>query len=202
MATSVYLKGLSYEIDFGNVDENWQILALTGATAGCWIFQRHLWFLVEKNIFFPVNAKMTPIAFVVRLFLYLYSRQAFLTEVVLFYKQPIRGSVGFVWANRSKALTNIRARENCNSLSDCYLHISKYHLAHRRPNTRLYGVCRTYANFFCLTLIWRRFRIIRCKRQAALHSALFNYTPLVIRGTSKNKQLTIIKPTQTGINRN
>jgi hypothetical protein len=27
------------------------------------------------------------------------------------------------------------------------------------------------------------------------------YTPLVIRGTSKNKQLTIIKPTQTGINR-
>jgi hypothetical protein len=38
------------------------------------------------------------------------------------------------------------------------------------------------------------------KMQAALHSALFNYTPLVIRGTSKNKQLTIIKPTQTGIN--
>ena len=28
------------------------------------------------------------------------------------------------------------------------------------------------------------------------------YTPLVIRRTSKNKQLTIIKPTQTGINRN
>ncbi len=40
------------------------------------------------------------------------------------------------------------------------------------------------------------------KMQAALHSALFNYTPLVIRGTDKNKQLTIIKPTKTAINRN
>ncbi len=41
---------------------------------------------------------MTPIAYVsvVWLFLYLYSRQAFLTEVVSFYKQPIRRSVGFV----------------------------------------------------------------------------------------------------------
>jgi hypothetical protein len=74
-------------------------------------------------------------------------------------------------------------RETCNSLSDCYLHISKYHLAHRRPSTRFYGACRTYANFFYLIPIFRRFRIIRCKRQAALHSALFNYTPLVIRGT-------------------
>ena len=36
---------------------------------------------------------MTPIAYVFRLFLYLYSRQAFLTEVVLFYKQTIRGSI-------------------------------------------------------------------------------------------------------------
>jgi hypothetical protein len=35
--------------------------------------------------------------------------------------------------------------------------------------------------------------MIRCKRQAAFHSALFNYTPLVIRRTDKNKQLTIIK---------
>jgi hypothetical protein len=31
---------------------------------------------------------------------------------------------------------------------------------------------------------------------------LMNYTPLVIGGTAKNKQLIIIKPTQTGINRN
>jgi hypothetical protein len=35
--------------------------------------------------------------------------------------------------------------------------------------------------------------------QAALNSALFNYTPLVIGGT--DKELTIIKPTQSGINR-
>ncbi len=63
-------------------------------------------------------------------------------------------------------------------------------------------VCRTYANFLCMVPILRRFRIVRCNRQAALHWALVNYTPLVIRGTSKNKQLTIIKPTQTGINRN
>ncbi len=41
------LKGLSYEIDFENVDENWQILAVTRAAAGFWIFQRHIWFLVE-----------------------------------------------------------------------------------------------------------------------------------------------------------
>ncbi len=37
---------------------------------------------------------------------------------------------------------------------------------------------------------------------SCFHSALFNNTPLVIWGTDKNKQLTIIKPTQTGINRN
>jgi hypothetical protein len=48
----------------------------------------------------------------------------------------------------------------------------------------------------------RRFGIIRCNRQAALHSALCNYTPLVIRGIDKNKQLTIAKPMLTGINRN
>ncbi len=30
----LYLKGLSYEIDFENVDENWQISALMRATAG------------------------------------------------------------------------------------------------------------------------------------------------------------------------
>jgi hypothetical protein len=47
-----------------------------------------------------------------------------------------------------------------------------------------------------------RFRIVRCNRQAALHSAIFNYTRLVIGGADKNKQLTNIKPTQTGINRN
>jgi hypothetical protein len=43
---------------------------------------------------------------------------------------------------------------------------------------------------------------MRRNQQAALNSALFNYTPLVIGGTDKNKQLNIVKPTQTGINRN
>jgi hypothetical protein len=57
---------------------------------------------------------------------------------------------------------------------------------------------------FYLIPILRRFKIIKCIWQAAVHvySALFNYTPLVIEGTDKNKQLTIFKPTQTGINRN
>ncbi len=41
------LKVLSHEIDFDNVDENWQMLALIRAAAGFWIFWRHLWFLVE-----------------------------------------------------------------------------------------------------------------------------------------------------------
>ncbi len=45
--TTGVLKGLSYEIDFKNVDENWQILALIRAAAGSWIFRRYLWFLVE-----------------------------------------------------------------------------------------------------------------------------------------------------------
>jgi hypothetical protein len=57
--------------------------------------------------------------------------------------------------------------------------------------------------FFLIPIlpILRRLRIRRCKRQAALHSALFNYTPLLIVGTDKNKQLTIINPTITAINK-
>jgi hypothetical protein len=55
---------------------------------------------------------------------------------------------------------------------------------------------------FLLDPILRRFRILRCNRQAALHSAMYIYTPLGIGGADKNKQLTNIKPTQTGINRN
>jgi hypothetical protein len=61
---------------------------------------------------------------------------------------------------------------------------------------------QTLRQLFLLIPILRRFGIIRWNRQAALHSALFNYAPLVIGGTDKNKQLAIIKPTQTGINRN
>ena len=102
----------------------------------------------------------------------------------------------------SERRENCNSLGNCNSLSDCYLHISKYHLAYRAHSTSFHGVCRNYADFLCMIPIWRRFGIIRCNQQAALHSALFNYTPLVIRGTDKNKQLTIAKPMQTGINRN
>ncbi len=59
---STFLKGLSHETDFNNVDENGQILALTRAAAGFKIFRRLL-LVVEINISFPVNAKMTPIAY-------------------------------------------------------------------------------------------------------------------------------------------
>ncbi len=63
-----------------------------------------------------------------------------------------------------------------------------------------YFLCKFWQLF---SLVFAAFIIpVRCNRQAALLSALFNYTPLVIGGTDKNKQLTIIKPAQTGINRN
>jgi hypothetical protein len=42
---------------------------------------------------------------------------------------------------------------------------------------------------YLLDPILCQFRIIRCNPQAALHSAMFNYNPLVIRGADKNKQL-------------
>jgi hypothetical protein len=56
-----WLKGLSHETDFDNVDENLQMLALISAAAGFLIFQR--------DIFFPVNAKIMPIAAVIQLIL-------------------------------------------------------------------------------------------------------------------------------------
>ncbi len=60
------------------------------------------------------------------------------------------------------------------------------------------------ANFLNLILILRQFRITRCMQPTSSFtpSALFNYTPLVIGGDWQNTQLTFIKPTQTGINRN
>ncbi len=39
---TLWLKGLSHEIDFENFDENLQILALIRAVAGFRIFRRHL----------------------------------------------------------------------------------------------------------------------------------------------------------------
>ncbi len=78
-------KGLSYETYIENVDENWQILALKRAPAGFRFFWKHLWFLVEINIFFPVNAKITLTAYVIRLSLQQDSRQAFRTNAMMFY---------------------------------------------------------------------------------------------------------------------
>jgi hypothetical protein len=70
------------------------------------------------------------------------------------------------------------------------------------PTASLIQIMQNLRQLFLLDTILRQFRIMqRSKRQAALHSALFNYTPLVIGGTDKNKQLTNFKPTQTGINR-
>ncbi len=66
-------------------------------------------------------------------------------------------------------------RENCNSLSECYLHISKYHLEHRRHSTSFHGVCRNYADFQCMVPILHWFRLVGCNWHAALYSAQFNY---------------------------
>ncbi len=54
-----------------------------------------------------------PIADVIRLILYLDSRQAFLTKVVSFYEQPIRGSVCLckpiqTGINRNKSLEPLK----------------------------------------------------------------------------------------------
>ncbi len=90
------LKWLSYEIDFNKVVENWQTLALIRAAAGFWIFRRHLWFLIEIKHLLSGKCQNHAITYVIRLILYLYSRQAFLTNAVSFYEQPIGGSVCFV----------------------------------------------------------------------------------------------------------
>ncbi len=118
------------------------------------------------NIFFPVNAKITPTAYVFWLILYLGSRQAFCSNAVSFYEQPVRGNICVSQEEQSS-----EHRENCSSLSDCYLHISKYHLAHRKPSTSFHRVecAETTPIFFAWYQYFRRFGIIRCNRQAALH---------------------------------
>jgi hypothetical protein len=118
---------------------------------------------------------MTPIAYVVRLFLYLNSRQAF--HHVGFFKGKLRSQTFF----------EVPPHCFCTSVNTTWLTAS---------------LMQNLRQLFLLDPILRRFRIVRCNRQAALHSAMNNYTPLVIGGADKNKQLTIVKPTQTGINRN
>jgi hypothetical protein len=130
---------------------------------------------LKENISFLVNAEITPIAHVLRLTLHLTSRQAF--HHVGFFKGKLRSQTFFEVP------------------PDCYC---------TSVNTtwRTASLMQKLRQLFLLDPILRRFRIVRCNRQAALHSAKNNYTPLVIGGTDKNKQLTIVKPTQTGINRN
>jgi hypothetical protein len=154
------------------------------ATSGFWIFWRHLWILIEIKHLFPVNAKITPIAYVVRLI--------FVTELPASLLNMNISDVGlFKGKFRSQTFSEVPTDCYCTSANTTWRTASLIQ-DHAEPMT----------TFFYLMPLLRRFRIKRCKRQAALHSALFNYTPLVIGGTDKNKQLTNFKPTETGINRN
>ncbi len=118
---------------------------------------------------------MTLIAHVLRLSLFLNCRQA--VHHVGFFKGKLR----------SQTLFEVPPDCYCTSVN------TTWHTANIMQNLR---------QLFLLDPILSRFRIVRCYRQAALHSAMNNYTLLVIGGAGKNKQLTIVKPTQTGINRN
>jgi hypothetical protein len=59
-----YLKGLSHEIDFKKVGENLQVLALFGPQLVFEFFRG-----TSDFSFFPENAKITPIAYVLGLIL-------------------------------------------------------------------------------------------------------------------------------------
>ncbi len=52
------LKGLSYEIDFENIDKNWQIVPLIRAAAGFRIFRRHIQFFCKSG--FGIWIRMDP----------------------------------------------------------------------------------------------------------------------------------------------
>ncbi len=75
------------------------------------------------------------------------------------------------------------------------LHNSKYHLATACLILDFWIVqeLRRLSLFYLIQIV-RQFRIIGCKLQAALHSTLLNYNPLVIGRTDKTKQLILIKP--------
>jgi hypothetical protein len=75
-------------------------------------------------------------------------------------------------------------------------------LEHRLPK---YTILWSVQELRRLSLLDTNITPIQNNKTPAANSFTFNpvqYTPLVIRGTDKNKQLTVIKPTQTGINRN
>ncbi len=66
------------------------------------------------------------------------------------------------------------------------------------------GLCKVYANAAeeNKQQIQRQLLLVQYKQEANPLLLMNKYTPLVISRNDKNKQLTIIKPTQTGINRN
>jgi hypothetical protein len=64
------------------------------------------------------------------------------------------------------------------------------------------GLCKFYANAGGKQQIQRQLLLVQFKQQANPLLSMNKNTPFVISRNDKNKQLTIIKPTQTGINRN
>jgi hypothetical protein len=64
------------------------------------------------------------------------------------------------------------------------------------------GLCKFYTNAGRKQQIERRLLLVQYKQQANPLLSMNTYTTLVIRRKDKNKQLTIIKPTQTSINCN
>ncbi len=135
-----------------------------------------------------------PTAYVIRLILLLDSRQAFRTNAVPFYDNQSEAASVLCKPIGAKLCPSTSSRPTISTLVNTTWRTASLIqdlMEHSEPAP----------TFFYLIPILRLVRIIKCNRQAALHSALFNYTQIVIGGTDKNKQLIIIMPTQTGINR-
>jgi hypothetical protein len=64
------------------------------------------------------------------------------------------------------------------------------------------GLCKFYANAGGQQQKQLQLLFVQYEQQANPLLLINKYTPLVISRNDKNKQLTIIKPTQTGINHN
>jgi hypothetical protein len=64
------------------------------------------------------------------------------------------------------------------------------------------GLCKFYAEAGGRQQIQRQLLLVQYKQQANSLLSMNKCTQLVILQVTKNKQLTIIKPTQTGSNRN
>jgi hypothetical protein len=64
------------------------------------------------------------------------------------------------------------------------------------------GLCKFFDNAGGKQQIQRQLLLVQYKQQANPLLSMNNYTPLVVSRNDKNKQLAIIKPKQTSINRN